>query len=220
VIPILGRFRAVARPTHPVPRSFRVRLKEGSREPDGTFWGPLSSDVPPLEEKAMSKKALSRSFLKEGLSTGLLGAATVAIWFFLVDVVSGTPFRTPGILGSMVFLGISSADEAVINVTTVGLYSLLHGTVFFLVGIGTTAIIRAADRAPSVLGLFIPLTLVLQALFVGLTAILAQFILGAIAWWAVLGGNLLASFLMGSLLLYWHPVTAKNLRDPEAEHPS
>jgi hypothetical protein len=164
----------------------------------------------------MEKPKGTRSFLVEALSTGLLGAATVAIWFFVVDLVSGTPFRTPGILGSALFLGISSPDEAVINVTTVGLYSILHGAVFFLVGIGTTVIVRAADRAPSVLALFIPLTVVLQALFVGGTAILAQFLLGAIAWWAVLGGNLLASFLMGSLLLYWHPVTARNLKDPNA----
>jgi len=168
----------------------------------------------------MDKKVGNRSLLTEALTTGLVGATTVAVWFFLVDMISGTPFRTPGILGSIVFLGISSADEAVINVTTVGLYSILHGSVFFLVGIGTTVIVRAADRTPSVLGLFIPLTVVLQVLFVGLTAIVAQFLLGAIAWWAVLGGNLLASFLMGSLLLYWHPVTARNLRDPGVQHPS
>jgi hypothetical protein len=57
---------------------------------------------------------------------------------------------------------------------------------------------------------------VLQVLFVGGVAIMAEFLLGAIAWWAVLGGNLLASFLMGSLLLYWHPDTAKRLKDPDA----
>jgi hypothetical protein len=163
----------------------------------------------------MAKDASTRTFLREALSTGLLGAVTVALWFFLVDLISGHPLRTPAILGSAMFLGISSPEEAVINPTTVGLYSLLHGAVFFLVGIGTTAIIRAADRAPNLLALFIPLTVVLQALFVGGTAILAQFLLGAIAWWAVLGGNLLASFLMGSLLLYWHPVTAENIRGPE-----
>jgi hypothetical protein len=163
----------------------------------------------------MAKDVGTRTFLTEALSTGLLGAATVALWFFVVDLISGAPLRTPGILGSAVLLGISSPEEAVINTTTVGLYSLLHGAVFFLVGIGTTAIIRAADRTPSLLALFIPLTVVLQALFVGGTAVLAQFLLGTIAWWAVLGGNLLASFLMGSLLLYWHPVTAENIKGNE-----
>lgn len=158
----------------------------------------------------------TRSFVYESLSVGLLGAATVAIWFFLVDLVSGAPLQTPGILGSAVFLGITTPDEAVINATTVGFYSLLHGAVFFLVGIGTTVLVKAADRTPSILALFVPLTVVLQALFIGGVAIVAQFLLGAIAWWAVLGGNLVASFLMGSLLLYWHPVTAKRLRGAES----
>lgn len=163
----------------------------------------------------MKTETSSRSFLVEGLSTGLLGATVVAAWFFVVDFASGTPLQTPGILGSAVFLGVTTAEDAVINATTVGLYSLLHGAVFFVVGVGTTAIIRAADRTPSLLALFVPLTVVLQALFVGGTAILAQSLLGSIAWWAVLGGNLLASFLMGSLLLYWHPKTARNLRESQ-----
>ena len=157
-----------------------------------------------------------QTFLKEALSVGLLGAATVALWFLVVDLATGTPLRTPGILGSAVFLGISAPEDAVINASTVGLFSLLHGAVFFLVGVGTTALVRAADRTPSVLALFIPLTVVLQVLFVGGVAILAEYVLGVIAWWAVLGGNLLASFLMGSLLLYWHPATARRLKGSEA----
>lgn len=162
----------------------------------------------------MDVHAEVRPFLKEAASVGLLGAATVAGWFFLVDLVAGSPLQTPGILGSAVFLGISSPQEAVINLRTVGLYSLLHGGVFFIVGIGTTVLVQATDRSPNSLALFLPLTVVLQTLFVGGVAIVAQFLLGAIAWWAGLGGNLLASFLMGSLLLYWHPITAKRLKDP------
>ena len=155
----------------------------------------------------------TRSFFREAVSVGLLGAATVALWFFFVDLLNGTPLRTPGILGSAVFLGISSPDDAVLNATTVGLYSLLHGAVFFLVGVGTTALIRAADRIPNLLVLFILLTVVLQALFVGAVAIIAEFLLGILAWWAVLVGNFLASFAMGSLLLYWHPDTAERLKN-------
>jgi hypothetical protein len=160
----------------------------------------------------MDTSASTRTFLKESISVGVVGATTVALWFLVVDVVTGTPLRTPGILGSAVFLGISAPQEAVINATTVGLFSLLHGAVFFAVGVGTTALVRAADRAPNLLALFVLLTVVLQVLFAGGVAILAQFLLGVIAWWSVLGGNLVASFLMGSLLLYWHPATAQRLK--------
>jgi len=168
----------------------------------------------------MDGQGKDRPFLREAASVGLLGATTVAAWFFLVDLVVGTPLQTPGILGSAVFLGISSPEDAVISLRTVGLYSILHGAVFFFVGIGATALVRAADRSLNYLALIVPLTVVLQALFVGGVAIIAEFLLGAIAWWAVLGGNLLASFLMGSLLLYWYPETAERLKDPGAFQPS
>jgi hypothetical protein len=38
--------------------------------------------------------------LAPGLMTGLVGAATVAMWFLAVDLVADEPFRTPTVLGS------------------------------------------------------------------------------------------------------------------------
>jgi hypothetical protein len=60
------------------------------------------------------------------------------------------------------------------------------------------------------------LTVVLEVLFVGAVAIVAQFLLGQLAWWAVLGGNVVASLAMGGMLLRAHPRTAARLsgRDP------
>ena len=168
----------------------------------------------------MDERENNRSLFAEALAVGLVGAATVAIWFFVIDLIRGDPFLTPGILGSAVFLGISSPHQAVINFSTVGLYTLLHGAIFFLVGVGVTALVRAADRRPSFLGLIIPLAAVLEVLFVGGVAMVAQFLLGAVAWWAVLGGNLLASLLMGSLLLHWHPSVTEEETAAEAFSPS
>src|SRR5204863_4981813 len=48
----------------------------------------------------------SRDFTKlyqEGLIAGLVGAATVALWFLLVDTVQGRPLYTPTVLGSALF---------------------------------------------------------------------------------------------------------------------
>ncbi|HEV8144266.1 MAG TPA: hypothetical protein VGQ77_15500, partial [Methylomirabilota bacterium] len=47
-----------------------------------------------------------RSVLREGTIAGLLGAATVAIWFLIFDVLRGKPFLTPALLGSAVFHGL------------------------------------------------------------------------------------------------------------------
>ena len=37
--------------------------------------------------------------LREGFITGIIGAAAVAVWFFIVDLVAGTAFFTPSVLG-------------------------------------------------------------------------------------------------------------------------
>ena len=44
-----------------------------------------------------------RSVLKEGIVAGLIGAAAVAVWFFVFDLARGRPLLTPGLLGALVF---------------------------------------------------------------------------------------------------------------------
>ncbi len=40
--------------------------------------------------------------------TGFVGAATVAMWFLAVDLIAGSPFHTPSVLGSALILGVAS----------------------------------------------------------------------------------------------------------------
>ena len=46
-----------------------------------------------------------RSVLREGIVAGLIGAAVVAVWFFVYDLARGRPFHTPSLLGAFVFYG-------------------------------------------------------------------------------------------------------------------
>ena len=40
---------------------------------------------------------------REGIVAGILGAATIALWFLILDIFSGRPFYTPSLLGSALF---------------------------------------------------------------------------------------------------------------------
>ena len=53
--------------------------------------------------------------LYEGVLVGLAGAAAVAIWFFLYDLALATPFRTPALLGAVLFEGLR--DPAALTIT-------------------------------------------------------------------------------------------------------
>ena len=46
---------------------------------------------------------ISRVYV-EGLVAGLIGAATIAVWFFILDLYNGRPFYTPNVLGAALSL--------------------------------------------------------------------------------------------------------------------
>ncbi len=74
--------------------------------------------------------------LYDGLITGVVGAATVAFWFFVVDLLTSTPFYTPAALGSALLLGaVGTSAEIQVNFGVVVAYSFLHVTVFGLIGV-------------------------------------------------------------------------------------
>ena len=53
-----------------------------------------------------------RSILREGIVAGLIGAAVVAVWFLVFDIVRGQPFLTQRGLHQIVEQGLSYAQFA------------------------------------------------------------------------------------------------------------
>ena len=53
--------------------------------------------------------------LREGLIAGLVGAGAVALWFFVIDLLSGRPFFTPAMLGGAVFWGEMDPSRVVVE---------------------------------------------------------------------------------------------------------
>ena len=42
---------------------------------------------------------------QEGIIAGTLGAATIALWFLVLDILAGRPLYTPNVLGTALFTG-------------------------------------------------------------------------------------------------------------------
>jgi FtsH-binding integral membrane protein len=145
--------------------------------------------------------------VREGVITGLLGAAGVAVWFLVIDTLAGHPLFTPDALGRMLFapLGVH-ASAGPIHPGLVAAYTLFHCAVFVAVGVLAALLVRLAERQPVVLALFVVLFAIVEMGFYGLTAVLdTTGVLGRMAWWQVAGGNLVATALMGGYLWRRHP---------------
>ncbi len=143
--------------------------------------------------------------VREGVLAGVLGALAVAIWFLIFDLIRGQIFFTPGALGSAVFYRIGSAAEVQVGLFTVAGYTLVHFAVFILVGLAAAAIAVEAEKTPPLLlaGLLIFATF--EAFFLGVLAVVAEWLLGAIGWVSIGLGNLLATVVMAAYLLHAHP---------------
>src|SRR5262249_310182 len=73
------------------------------------------------------------------------GAAAVAVWFLLYDLVPGVPFRTPALLGAVLFHGLRDTADLVISPRPVIEYTILHGIAFIAYGIALAGLFALAD---------------------------------------------------------------------------
>jgi hypothetical protein len=148
-----------------------------------------------------------------GITAGLIGALTVAIWFLIVDVIAREPFFTPAAIGALLFQGGSGVEDVTVAVGPVLGYSFVHFTFFILFGVTLSGLTEQVRRFPPlVFGLLI-LFVVFEVFFIALVAILGRWMLQELAWWSILIGNVLAAVTMGVYMWRAYPELAGRLRD-------
>ena len=152
-----------------------------------------------------------RSALREGIVAGLIGAAVVAIWFFVFDVLRGRPFLTPTLLGSLVFLGVNTPIGMTPAVGPILGYTILHGLAFVAFGVVAATMLAMSDREPALFVAFVILFACFEVFFFGVLGVLGRGVQTALVWWSVLVGNLLASFAMLWYFLRAHRALPRTL---------
>jgi hypothetical protein len=143
--------------------------------------------------------------LREGVTAGLIGAATVALWFLIYDVGRGRPLFTPALLGTAIFYGVSSPAGAPIAAGPVIGYTIVHVLAFIGFGIVTACMMVASEREPAIVVAFVTLFGIFEVFFFVVLRTLSQQTLGALGWWAILTGNFLAAIGMLWFLVRGHP---------------
>jgi hypothetical protein len=149
------------------------------------------------------------SVANEATSVGLLGAATVATWFLLLDFIAGQPLHIASVLGQVLLLGDRTPDLAEVNWGAAYVYGFFHFGSFLLVGWLAVRLLHMAIRQPvwlvGLLLLFVSLELavfaVSFALFHGTGA---EYLRGP-----VLIGNAISVIAMGTYLWRTHRLVVR-----------
>jgi hypothetical protein len=153
---------------------------------------------------------MRHSVLRDGIVAGVLGATSVAIVFFIVDLVAGQPLGTPFLLaqGLLGLIHIEWTNRMLV----VLIYTVFHYAAFIAVGCLAAAIIHWAERVPSVLAGAFLLFVVIELGFYLMTFILGQSpTYGGLSALQVAIGNLIAAAVMGTYLWRTHPALKTGL---------
>ena len=143
----------------------------------------------------------------EGMIAGVIGAATVAIWFLVLDTINGRPLYTPTVLGMALLQGsreLSLSQPVPIFLEITLMFTWVHFLAFVIIGGVAARLLGLAEHNPDwgfgILLLFV----ILEFGFVAVAFVFAQPILEALTWPAVLVGNLLAAASMACYFYYRH----------------
>jgi hypothetical protein len=146
--------------------------------------------------------------LADGNIAGLIGAATIALWFLVVDTLRGHPLYTPSLLGTALFRGrdaLASPEAHAISPLMVVLFTLAHGLVFVAIGQIAARLVRLAEKNANYgFGVILFLVFFLSGFFF-VSMVFEAELLRVLTWPAVLAGNLLAVTAMGIYLARRHP---------------
>jgi len=157
--------------------------------------------------------ALVFTTVENGILAGILGAAVVALWFLLLDMITrGVPFYTPSLLGSIIFAGQDATQVTALNGAAVFAYTGLHGILFLGAGAMLALMFAQFERNPQVGMVLLLLFVTFEAILWGVGVSIIPALAGAVGAWAILVANLGSALAMFAFLLRRYPAAMESLR--------
>lgn len=145
---------------------------------------------------------------QQGIVAGTLGAASIALWFLVLDTLDGRPLYTPTLLGTALFrggAGLDAPEPLRVSFEMVLAFTWVHFLVFIVIGGIASRLLAAAERTPNLGFAVVILLVVFEFGFIATTMMFAEPVLHELTWPAILVGNLLAAAVMVIYLWHWHP---------------
>ena len=145
---------------------------------------------------------------QEGMIAGVLGALTIALWFLVLDALSGRPLWTPTILGTALFrggAGLGTPETVPVSVEMVLMFTWVHVLVFAGLGGIAARLLDYVERHPSAGFGVLLLFVIFQFGFIFAATVFAPPVLRALSSWSILVANLLAAAAMSAYFRWRHP---------------
>lgn len=148
----------------------------------------------------------------EGTVIGVVGGATVAVWFLIVDTIAGKPLRTPSVLGQVILFGSGQPSLTQIDLGAVLLYTAFHFIAFLAIGVLLCVLARQAEHDPLVRYAILIVFVAFEVFAAGGISALSQATRDLFPVWQVLGANTLAAVAMAFTMWRMHPAIGEEIK--------
>ena len=118
----------------------------------------------------------SRVFV-EGIIAGVIGAATIAIWFLILDTIDSRPLYTPSVLGTVLFGGgtdLQSLEKLPVSWEMTLMYTWIHTMLFAVIGGIVSKLLALAENNPDIGFGILLLFVMLEFGFVAVAFVIAE----------------------------------------------
>ena len=148
--------------------------------------------------------------IRDGIAVGLIGYATVAIFYSLFDLLAARdPLHTVNMLGRAVFRGLR--DPAVLqfplslDTGAVFLYNALHLGVALAIGLTVAALVAVGDRTPERRRRVRVIIVAGFVVTIAVVGVLTGPMRPVLPWWSIVLANALSTLLGAVYLLGRRP---------------
>lgn len=159
----------------------------------------------------------ARGTVRDGLVVGLIGYASVALFYSGFDVLAARdPLYTVDLLGKAVFRGLRDPGVLLfplpLDGTAIFLYNAFHLVMAVVIGLVVTALASDAERHPGRARLVMFTLIAGFVVTIALVGLLTAPMRPVLPWWSIVVANALAVVVAGLYLvrqrpLLWHRLT-------------
>ena len=153
-----------------------------------------------------------RRVLREGLVVGMIGYASVAILYAVIDLFGARgPLYTVDLLGKSVFMGLR--DPAVLalpmqpDMMAMFWYNGLHLLVSLAIGLTVTGLVEHAERRPSMARMVLFTIVAGFVVTIAAVGLMTAPMRPVLPWWSIVVSNTAAVVAAGAYLMSKRPGT-------------
>lgn len=161
----------------------------------------------------LARAAGARGPVTRGLIAGVVGATALALWFLIIDGLTGEPFRTPSFLARLLLGG----DAVELAAGQIAIYTLVHYAAFVAVGVAVSWLRERVEFVPGLLLGAVLGFLLFDLLFYGSVWLTGVNVVDYLGWPEVLAGNVIAGISIMIAINILSPSTVR-WRDTLARH--